>query len=214
MPGSPSLAQPAPSAQLTAQSAARFHFGPWAPATLVLLLAILWLLWPGIEVPTVRAVIRLTARTSLFFFLMAFTAQAIWQQWPHGWSAWSRRYRRQWGLLLVTSHALHLAGILTFQHLDPSGFRALVPPVTLYTGAVAYVFLALMGLSSNDTVMRWMGRTAWSRLHVWGSHYLWLSFLVANAKRMPQSALYGIPVALLIGAWLLRRRAVHPSLQL
>lgn len=190
------------------------RLGPWVPGALLLMACATWLLWPGVDVPAVRSLIRFTARTSLFFFLMAYTAQAVWQNWPNPWTAWSRQSRRQWGLLLVTSHGVHLVGILAFLHLDPVGFHARVPSITIYTGIVAYIFLALMGLSSNDRVARWMGKAAWSRLHTWGSHYLWISFLVANGKRIPQGAIYCIPVALLLAAWALRKRTVHPSLQL
>ncbi|MDE2595106.1 MAG: hypothetical protein KGL57_12795 [Burkholderiales bacterium] len=207
-------APPLVSSQPGSQRFTTWRLGPWMPGALLLMGVTLWLLWPGVDVPSVRAVIRATARTSLFFFLMAYTAQAVWQNWPNAWTAWSRQHRRQWGLLLVTSHGIHLVGILVFLHLDPVGFHARVPAITIYSGTVAYVFLALMGLSSNDTVARWMGRVVWSRLHTWGSHYLWLSFLVAFGKRIPQSAIYWVPVALLMAALLLRKRTVHPSLQL
>lgn len=191
-----------------------WRWGPWAPGTLLLLALVLYLLWPGVDVPAIRSTIRATARTSLFFFLMAYTAQAVWQRWPGTWTAWSRQHRRQWGLLLVTSHAIHLVGILAFVQLDPVTFHARVPTITIYSGALAYVFLTLMGLSSNDLVARRVGRAAWSRLHTWGSHYLWLVFLVANGKRIPQDAIYWLPVAILIAAQILRQRTIHRTLQL
>ncbi len=184
--------------------------GPWLPGTVLLMGLSAWLLWPAFDVDSVRALIRATARVSLFCFLMAFTAEAAWRLQPAPATRWWRQHRRQWGVLLVTSHTVHLACILAFRHMDPAGFQALVPQVTIYTGILAYAFLWAMGLSSNDMVARWMGKPAWSRLHTWGSHYLWVSFLVAYGKRVPMDAIYALPVGLLLSAlwlrWLSKRR--------
>src|SRR5512145_1141463 len=48
-------------------------------------------------VQQVRGVIRVTARTSVTLFLMAFTAAALWQFWPNAWTRWQRQNRRYLG---------------------------------------------------------------------------------------------------------------------
>lgn len=180
---------------------------PWliclAGAMLLLVMAAGCLSWqPGVE--GVRLLIRATARTSLLFFLLAYTAQAAVQTWPGTWSSWQRRYRRQWGWLAVTSHGLHAAAIISLAVMAPVLFETLSPPAQRIGPGLAYVFIALMGLTSFDRTAAWLGKVWWARLHTWGMHYIWLSFLVANGKRVAAHPEYALPSGLLIAALLWR----------
>lgn len=157
---------------------------------------------PGVD--GVRLLIRATARTSLVFFLLAYTGQAAVLTWPGAWSSWQRRYRRQWGWLLVTSHGLHAVGIVSLAAVAPDLFASLSPPAQRIGPGVAYVFIALMGLTSFDRTAAWLGKVWWARLHTWGMHYLWLSFLVANGKRVAAHPEYALPTGLLVAALLWR----------
>ena len=47
----------------------------------------------GFDSDGVRRVIRFTARTSLLFFCMAFSAASVARLWPNGWTRWQRRFR-------------------------------------------------------------------------------------------------------------------------
>src|SRR5471030_2124862 len=64
------------------------------------------------EVDGVRMVIRFTARTSLFFFCLAFSAGALARLWPNAWTRWQRRNRRFLGVTFAASHAIHAAAIV------------------------------------------------------------------------------------------------------
>ncbi|HEX5355734.1 MAG TPA: hypothetical protein VFW93_05935 [Aquabacterium sp.] len=181
---------------------------PWlvwlVGAVLLGLMAASCLLWlPGVD--GVRLLIRATARTSLVFFLLAYTAQAAVLTWPGAWSSWQRRYRRQWGWLLVTSHGLHSAAIISLAMMAPVLFATLSPPAQRIGPGLAYVFIALMGLTSFDRTAAWLGKVWWARLHTWGMHYIWLSFLVANGKRVAAHPEYAMPTGLLIAAFLWRQ---------
>ncbi len=176
-------------------------FWTFAGAMLVLCACVVW---RSPDVNGVRALIRTTARTSLVFFAMAYGAQAMFSLWPGQATRWLRQHRRQWGWLLVLSHTLHGAGILAFVWMDPVQFMQRTPMLTLITGGVAYVWLGLMGATSFDRSAAWLSPAAWQRLHRWGSHYLWLSFLVAFAKRVPQDPVYGVPVVCLVVLMALR----------
>lgn len=156
------------------------------------------------DVEPIRQLIRVTARTSLLFFLMAYTAQALWVRWPGAVSQWLRRYRRQWGWSLVVSHTLHALGIAALALEAPALFKTLAPVGNLISGGLAYALLWSMGVTSFDRTARWLGPIWWSRLHTWGSHYLWLSFLVAYGKRVPVDLIYALPVGLLLLAMGLR----------
>lgn len=153
---------------------------------------------PGVE--GVRLLIRATARTSLLFFLLAYTAQAAVRTWPGAWSRWQRTHRRQWGWLFVASHTVHAAGILALALMAPDLFNTLAPLGNRISGSLAYAFIWAMGLTSFDRSARWLGPTWWARLHTWGLHYIWLSFLVANGKRIAAQPLYAVPTLLLLVA--------------
>lgn len=182
----------------------------WALAAGLALMCAL-IVWRMPDVDGVRLLIRATARTSLVFFCLAYGAQAAFTLWPGQHTRWLRQHRRQWGWLLVVSHTLHALGIAAFAWLDPTLFMHRTPMLTIVTGSVGFVWLWLMGATSFDRSAAWIGRTAWARLHTWGSHYLWLSFMVAYAKRVPKDTAHLGPVLvllLLVGLrWLAKRAA-------
>src|ERR1700746_1579897 len=75
----------------------------------------------GFEVEGVRMVIRFTARTSLLFFCLAFSAAALAWLWPNAFTRWQRRNRRYLGVTFAASHALHAVAIIAFAQIDPAG---------------------------------------------------------------------------------------------
>jgi hypothetical protein len=66
-------------------------------------------------------VIRFTARTSLLFFCMAFSAAALARLWPNAWTHWQRRNRRALGVTFAASHGIHAVAIGAFAVMDPAG---------------------------------------------------------------------------------------------
>ena len=63
--------------------------------TLVLIALSIWIAgMRQFEADGARMVIRFTARTSLLFFALAFSAAALARLWPNGWTRWQRRNRR------------------------------------------------------------------------------------------------------------------------
>ncbi len=149
-------------------------------------------------------VIRLTARTSLVLFLFAFTASAMARLWPGPRTQWLLRHRRAFGLAFAFSHAMHLVAILAFARLDAAAFAQQTRPLDWVTGGIAYVFIALLAATSWDGAVRWMGVRRWRLLHTVGIAYLWISFMATFGKRIPMSAAYGLAVALLVAALVLR----------
>lgn len=158
-------------------------------------------------------IIRVTARTSLVFFSLAYLAQAAHTLWPGPRTLWLRQHRRQWGWLLVVSHTIHAIGIAAYMQMEPALFVQRTSMLTIVGGGAAFVWLWLMGATSFDRSAGWLGRKAWAHLHTWGSHYLWLNFMVANAKRVPRDSVYWAPVVLLLmvqGVRWWARRAASP----
>jgi len=174
-------------------------------------IAILWS--HGGSVEGYRVAIRATARTSLVLFLLAYTASALTQLYPGAFARRLLRERRALGLSFAASHALHLYAIIVFWNADPALFATQSNLVSQSFGSIAYLFIALMALTSNDPAVRWLGPRNWRRLHAVGGLYIWGTFVVSFAKRAPDKPLYWAAVALLFAviglklwAWRLRRR--------
>jgi DMSO/TMAO reductase YedYZ heme-binding membrane subunit len=182
-------------------------------AALLLMAAALLMLDPDVD--GVRRLIRYTARSSLVLFLLAFTASAAARQVPGAWTRWQLRNRRYLGLGFAVSHAIHLAAIVAFARLDPTGFHGATNPGTLVSGGLAYLFIAAMSVTSFDAAVAWMGAARWKRLHLIGLYYIWISFVITFGKRIPISAGYALPVlvlllALAVRLWPRRAGAVRP----
>src|ERR1700742_1576883 len=98
----------------------------------------------------IRMVIRFTARTSLLFFCLAFSAAALAQLWPNAWTRWQRRNRRQLGVTFAASHALHAVAIAAFATVDPSGFAQATSLASYLFGGIGYAFIIAMTVTSFD----------------------------------------------------------------
>src|SRR6201993_989993 len=92
----------------------------------------------GFEVEGVRMVIRFTARTSLLFFCLAFSAAALARLWPNAFTRWQRRNRRQLGVIFAASHTLHAVAIVAFANMDPAGFAAATSLASYIFGGIGY----------------------------------------------------------------------------
>ncbi|BDT68843.1 protein-methionine-sulfoxide reductase heme-binding subunit MsrQ [Comamonadaceae bacterium OS-1] len=151
-----------------------------------------------------RQLIRATARSSLLLFVLAFTASAQAQLWPGAWSLWLCRQRRQLGLAMAVSHAIHACAIAGFALLDPLAFQVHLVQSNPVPGYIGYAFIAAMAATSFDRSAAWLGPRAWRWLHVGGVYFLWVSFMVTFGKRLPQSGAYALPVLVLLVALALR----------
>lgn len=177
----------------------------WAFGSAGLLLLTLAMLQAQPDAEGARRLIRLTARLSLVLFLLAFIASAWWQRWPGAWSAALMGRRRQVGLLFATSHACHAVGIACLAAwADPSLWTQLTPDVSRWIGGAGYVAIVLMAGTSFDAAVRWLGRPRWQALHRACAHVIWLVFVLSCLKRVGAAPVYALPLALLIGAMLLR----------
>jgi hypothetical protein len=161
----------------------------------------------GVDEEGVRAVIRLTARTSLALFLMAFTASAAWRLWGGRWARWLLVNRRYLGLSFAASHFLHLLAIVVLATRVPERFWGGTSTGTIVVGGIGYVFVALMAATSNDASVAWLGPRRWKSLHTVGAYWVWQVFLLTYALSIPHAPGHVVPVALLLGAWGLRLAA-------
>lgn len=174
--------------------------------------AVLVILYRGqTDVEAIRLAVRQTARFSLILFLAAFCASALHKLRPSDTTAWLVRNRRWFGLAFAFSHLLHAIVLFMFLGADPATFWSMVKTPNLVIGGTGYLFIALLAATSFDGAVRWLGPARWKSLHGVAVWIIWGNFMLSNAKRVPVSEFYLIPVALLIGALVLRllaRRSV------
>jgi methionine sulfoxide reductase heme-binding subunit len=163
----------------------------------------------------IRAAIRLTARTSVLLFTAAFTAGALRRRWPTPLTRWLLRRRRQVGLSFAVSHGLHLLAIVLLATRFPDTFWPNTSMVTIVFGGLAYVFILLMALTSNDASVRLLGGRRWSAVHTTGMYVIWTIFFVSYVPRALAMPAY-VPAALLVvgglAVRLVARRAAAPVL--
>ena len=153
----------------------------------------------GFEVEGVRAVIRFTARTSLLFFCLAFSAAALARLWPNAWTRWQRRNRRYLGVTFAFSHGLHGIAIFCFAIMDPAGYAAATSAASYVFGGIGYACIVAMTATSFDRTARMLGPWAWRALHLVCGYYLLFQFTVSFGKRVPDMPLYAlflIPLAM------------------
>jgi sulfoxide reductase heme-binding subunit YedZ len=175
----------------------------------------------GFETDGIRKVIRFTARTSLLFFCLAFSAQALARLWPNAWTQWQRRNRRYLGVTFAGSHALHAVAIGAFAAIDPAGFKAATSAASYIFGGIGYSFIIAMTATSFDRTAAAIGPRAWRILHLTGGYYLWFQFMVSFGKRVPDMPLYAVFLLPLLAVMTLRliafvsartgRTALRPS---
>ena len=146
----------------------------------------------GFEVDGVRMVIRFTARTSLLFFCLAFSAAALARLWPNGWTRWQRRNRRALGVTFAASHTIHAIAIASFAVLDPPGYAAATSLASYVFGGIGYAFIIALTATSFDRTAALLGARAWRALHLVGGYYLLLQFMVSFGKRIPDMPLYAL----------------------
>ena len=180
----------------------------WA-LTLVLAALCIWIAgMRQFEVEGVRMVIRFTARTSLLFFCLAFSAAALVRLWPNAFTRWQRRNRRQLGVTFAASHGLHAAAIVAFAVMDPAGYASATSLASYIFGGIGYAFIAAMTATSFDATAAALGPRAWRALHLVGGYYVLLQFTVSFGKRIPESPLYALALIPLFAVLALRMIAM------
>lgn len=165
----------------------------------------------GSGVDGVRMVIRFTAKTSLLFFCLAFSASALWRLWPNAWTHWQRSNRRYLGVTFAGSHGIHAIAVAAFATMDPAGFLAATSAPTFIFGGIGYAIIIAMTATSFSGTARAIGPRAWRALHLGGSYFLWAQFMVSFGKRVPGMPLYSLFLVPLLAVMAVRLIAMASS---
>jgi len=136
---------------------------------------------------------RLTARLTFLFFIAAYLARPLWQRFRWAPARWALANRRWLGLAAALSHSVHLGYVVAYRSVVPENDDW----VTLIFGGLGFLLFWLLGITSNDSSVRTLGRK-WQWLHRGGIHYLWFIFLVTYAGAATLSPWMWAFVALLL----------------
>lgn len=158
--------------------------------------------------------VRITARTSLVWFALAFVAAPLVALRPSPATKWLLRNRRAIGLAMALSHGVHLVAILALAGRHGDAFWGALASTTLIGGSLGYVMLAAMAATSSDRAVAWLGRRRWRTLHRAGMWFLWSIFAFSYAGQLGQDRFAAVASSLLVAlaaarAWSVVRRATR-----
>ncbi len=150
-------------------------------------------------------VMKPTAWLAYGLFIVAFTASSIQVRHPGVYGRWAMRNRRYIGLSFALVHFVHAGLVLSNLALTDASRTV----GELSGGGLAYVFLGLMALTSNNASVRKLGAKNWKLLHKIGSYYIWLIFVGRSLGNLPDGmpsagfiAVIGLTALMLrIAAW-------------
>ncbi len=154
-------------------------------------------------------VMKPTAWLAFALFITAFTASSIQILFRGTYGRWAMKNRRYIGLSFALVHFVHGALVLSNLILTEESRTA----GALTGGGLAYLFLLLMALTSNNTAVRKLGAKNWKRLHKIGSYYIWLIFIGRSLPNVPDTLPLGVLIPLVALSALALRIAAYRKLK-
>lgn len=151
-----------------------------------------------------RAAVRLTARSSALLFLLAFGAAAATVLWPGKFTQWARRNRRYLGISLAASHTIHAFTFISLAGVNTRLGNEVLSAKMLVLGAIGYFFIYALAATSSDRAQALLGMRWWRRLHLVGTHWIWLQFLISFHKHAADHPEDWIGVFLVLSVMALR----------
>jgi DMSO/TMAO reductase YedYZ heme-binding membrane subunit len=180
------------------------------------------LLWgAGTDSDGTELALRMTARASFVWFMLAFIAAPLHQLRPSRLTAWLLRHRRALGVTFGLSMAIHVGFILRLFVLHAPDRPPMVTDADFFIGIPGLLLVAALTVTSLDALKERLGPVAWRRLHTTGIWVVWAIFflcLVDSVGRKttnhPFLAYYAF-IAVLLGGVALRiiayrRRSSRP----
>ena len=150
--------------------------------------------------PLIRLAIRVTARTSLLFFLGAFAGATLAAWWPGQFTAWLSRRRRALLVALAASHTVHLAAAAALGAVTHGKSWKDAGISSFVGGGLAYVLIYAMVLWPSRI---WLNSIA--------MYWVWAIFFISYTSRTAFEFLSYLPLVLLLVAALALRVLARPA---
>lgn len=125
-----------------------------------------------------RLALRATARVSLAYFVLAFTASPLARLRPAPWSRWFLRRRRAFGVAFGATMTVHVGCLLRLYALYAPERPPMVTDADFLIGVPGLALVALMTATSLVAVRRRIADVHWRRLHRTGLWVVWAVFLL------------------------------------
>ena len=132
----------------------------------------------------VRETLRLTARASFAILLIIFVARPAHQLFTTHFTSRLLSRRRLLGVDFAGMHTAHL--VLLFYRLQINEDIAL--EAGNIPGAIVYLLILAMFVTSFDSTTRMLGRTNWKRLHTIGLYVIFIAFAQREIPRSLETA--------------------------
>lgn len=154
-----------------------------------------------------QALIRLTARVSLVFFLVGFAGEAAARRRPA--LAWLERRRRTALVALAVSHTLHLSFIVWMNVLTGGAhLTRTAVALNVVFGGTAYACIYALAIRGGKSAAESGRATRWESF---AFYYIWTIFALGNFGRaVGGSALHVVAAAALAIALVLRVATRQP----
>jgi methionine sulfoxide reductase heme-binding subunit len=142
----------------------------------------------GSDVAGTELALRTTARVSFFWFMLAFVAAPLQALRPARWSAWLVRRRRALGVIFGLSMSIHVAFISRLFALHAPARPPMVTDADFFIGIPGLVMVALLTITSAESLKQRLGSVAWKRLHTTGIWVVWTIFFLCLVDSVGRKA--------------------------
>ncbi len=150
-----------------------------------------------------RIYIRWSAKLSVCFFSLAFSASAIHHLIKGKYSAKLLEWRPRIGLCFAVFHTAHLIFLILLQQVFHPVFT-LAKTSSLIGGGMAYVFMYLMALTTFPKFKKLITNKQWILLHTIGSYWIWIIFFRSYFKSVVNKGEEYLLFAIIVMAMVLR----------
>ena len=147
--------------------------------------------------------IRYTARLAFPLFWLAWTASCWAARFPNPWTKAVLAHRAGLGVAFAVVHLLHLA-LIGLRAWHSRGESLAGRDWTELVGAMAYVFVIAMLVTSFPTLANRLSAKAWKRLHSVGGYWIAIVFTVSYGGRAVADPFFWPQAAMLVVGWILK----------
>jgi len=139
------------------------------------LISALYLSMNGLEDAPIRFMLRTSAQTSFAFLILILITRPLFQLHKKSYSKWLMKNRTFIGVSFAGIHTGHLLLIFLRAHEIPT-FNLVLSENKL--GALAYLMIFLMLVTSFKSPKQLIGARLWKRLHKFGLYFITFVFVV------------------------------------